>query len=133
MRLSAVGILTHTAVYILPLVDMRVLSKLITYLLPLRELLVGLLLGLGLLLGDALLDEGWAHALHVARALLALLLALERRHDLVKVQLLEPVADGDAVRADANVPEALAAAEQLARVHGAGRAQPATCDIITTI
>ena len=83
--------LTHTAVYILPLVDMRVLSKLITYLLPLRELLVGLLLGLGLLLGDALLDEGWAHALAVAPLLS--LLALERRHDLVKVQLLEPVAD----------------------------------------
>ena len=96
------------------------LSKLITYLLPLRELLVGLLLGLGLLLSDgllsdALLDEGWAHALPEA-ALLSLL-ALERRHDLVKVQLLAPVVDGDAVRADADVPEALAAAYQLARVH----------------
>ena len=109
------------------------LSKLITYLLPLRELLVGLLLGLGLLLSDgllsdALLDEGWAHALHVARALLALLLALERRHDLVKVQLLAPVVDGDAVRADADVPESLAAAEQLGRVHVAARAQPGACN-----
>ena len=104
------------------------LSKLITYLLPLRELLVGLLLGLGLLLSDALLDEGWAHALHVARALLALLLALERRHDLVKVQLLAPMVDGDAVRADADVPESLAAAEQLGRVHVAARAQPGACN-----
>jgi len=32
--------------------------------------------------------------------------------------------DGDAVRADADVPEALAAAEQLPGVHVAHRAQP---------
>ena len=107
------------------------LSKLITYLLPLRELLVGLLLGLGLLLSDgllsdALLDEGWAHAVPVAPLLS--LLALERRHDLVKVQLLAPVVDGDAVRADADVPESLAAAEQLGRVHVAARAQPGACN-----
>ena len=102
------------------------LSKLITYLLPLRELLVGLLLGLGLLLSDALLDEGWAHA--VAVAPLLSLLALKRRHDLVKVQLLAPVVDGDAVRADADVPESLAAADQLGRVHVAARAQPGACN-----
>ena len=36
------------------------LSKLITYLLPLRELLVGLLLGLGLLLSDGVAKGGKA-------------------------------------------------------------------------
>ena len=35
-----------------------------------------------------------------------------------------PMVDGDAVRADADVPEALAAAEQLPGVHVAHRAQP---------
>ena len=103
------------------------LSGLITYLLLLRELLVGLLLGLGRL-SDALLDEGWAHAVPVAPLLS--LLALERRHDLVEVQLLGPVVAGDAMRADADVPEALAAAEQHARVHVAAGAQPGACDFI---
>jgi len=116
-----------------PLVDMCVLPTPATYLLPLCDLLVRLLLrgGLLLLLGDtlvgALLDEGWTHALPVAPQLS--LPALEILHDLVEVELVAPVVDGDAVRADADVSVPLAAAEQFARVHVALRAQPGACDV----
>ena len=129
--LFAVGILQHTDVYIVPLVDMCVLPTPATYLLPLCDLFVLLLLRGGLLLGDtldgALLDEGWTHAVPVAPQLS--LPALEILHDLVEVELVAPVVDGDAVRADADVSVPLAAAEQFARVHVALRAQPGACDV----
>ena len=77
-------------------------------------------------LAGALLGEGRAHALAVASfAPLPGLLALQRDHDLLEVNLRvwEPVVDGHAVRADADVPEALAAADQVGRVHLARGAQ----------
>ena len=57
-------------------------------------------------------------------AALSLAAAVQRLHDRVEVDLPGPMVDGDAVRADADVPEALAAAEQLPGVHVAHRAQP---------
>ena len=88
------------------------------------ELLLLLLLVGGLLAG-AFLNQGRAHT-HVvpSSSTLALAAAVQRLHDRVEVDLPGPMVDGDAVRADADVPEALAAAEQLPGVHVAHRAQP---------